>query len=453
MKRLFVLCGVFSFFSATPLGVAAETVLHYSLTETRIPLPLDAKKKEIASTTKKEVILGNDFFSVKDGEHERIYDFKNRRIHYLDHRLKTHADISLYADLAFRAQEFKSRLLAAEAIEKSGGAQLENFFTLESIFGIEGEKKKLKIEEVREGSEKTSFFYEKESIAETVWEKDLPTITGKMFGKFLIYDHSMHPQIRKKILSKPQIPKTISYQLQGAHSRDSFRLVLERAESRPDRGYQIPGGYASARKRPGAIPSSAAVVELVESVISGKNKIKSIDKAWFWSEAEKALQKNNHVGAALFFLEYGFQTGDSEATMEAMQKIAKHQAEDPDLDRFLRSLGVSGKEQASRAVLELQKLDRKKLNRAHVLDVMIANQKVVLGKNEEAEKDLLGALKINPYMAGVYKDLGDLFYSDFDTVTAWLCWDFGRSLAPRHFALAPIYQYEKELVQNFPDFF
>jgi hypothetical protein len=455
LSRFLILFGAFCFFCAAAPAFSEETVLYYSLTEIRTPVSAQAKKKqkETKVDSEKEVVLGNGFFSVKDGSHERIYDFKTRRIHYLDHATKTHADVSLYADLAFRAGELKSRLLAAAAVEKAGGAPPENFFTLESIFGLESEKDKLKIRRENEGKEKVRFIYEAETIAEASWKDGLPDLPKAMFEKFLIYDHSLHPQIRRGLLERAWIPYEVFYKLPGEFFRDEFRLVLGRFENRPDRGYEIPKDYAVSRKRPGAIPSSADAVDLIESVKNGKKKTEAYGKDWFWSEAEKALTNKNYVGAVLFYLEYGFQAGDQAATSEAIRKIAVHQEEDAELNRLLRSLGVGGAEQAARAVKELQKLNRKKLSRVHVLDVLIAGQKAILGKSEEAEKSLLSALKVNPRMAGVYKDLGDLFYGDFDTTTAWLCWDFGRALAPRHFVFAPIDDYEKELARNFADFF
>ena len=88
-----------------------------------------------------------------------------------------------------------------------------------------------------------------------------------------------------------------------------------------------------------------------------------------------------------------------------------------------------------------------------MVDIFIANQMTVLGQSSGAQKLMIAALKINPYIAGAYKDLGDMFFSEFDMASAWVCWDFGQKLAPDHFMLKPILDYEAELLKNLPDFF
>ena len=140
-------------------------------------------------------------------------------------------------------------------------------------------------------------------------------------------------------------------------------------------------------------------------------------------------------------------------TTKEIEKLAVYQKDHAELDRFFRSLGISGKNQAEKAIAELQKINRKKLNRFHMIDIMIANQQSVLGQNDKAEKRMLAALKANPFITGAYKDLGDMFYADFDMASAWLCWDFARKQVPEHFMLKPISEYEKELLRDFPDFF
>ncbi len=446
------LCAVFLFTGSSAWAI--ETVLQYSLTETHTPSAEQSKKKqkETQLASKKEVVLGDGFFSVKEKSLQRIYDFKKHRIHYLDHQAKTRTEISLFADPAFRINEFQHRMRMDEVVVKAGGLPLEDLFTLESIFGVESESKKVKITEDAPEKGKIKFLSADKIVSEIILNEKYPLPAGGMFNRFLVYDNSLHPLIRKRIIEKQLIPVEIQNSLQSMDGTDRFVLTLNNLKTQPDRGFDIPLNYALSKKKPGAGPAAGTLEKLIQSA---KSKTKSLkhDKEWFLNYAREAAKKKNYLDAALSVFEYGLQTGDQQTTSEEIQKLAVHQKDDNEVDRFFRSLGIAGPEQAQRAILELGKLDRKKLKRAHMIDIMIANQQSVLGQNAEAQKRMLGALKSNPYIAGAYKDLGDMFYAGFDMVSAWMCWDFARKQAPEHFMLKPISDYEADLLKNFPDFF
>jgi len=455
-NKIFPISGIafflFVFVVAAKPSHASEIILNYVLTENRAPIDQPGKKKSKPEkiTSKKDVVFGDGFFSVKEKSLERIYDFKKRRIHYVDHQAKTHAEISLFSDLSFRIAELQSRIVIAAAVQRAGEKGPDNLYTLESLFGLEGEKPPVRLEEQKSEGDLIVLRDQGEILAQIQPGKDTPAPDSALFEKFLIYDHSLHPLIRRRVLAEKRIPKEFRYRLQSLISKDEFVVQLKSFETRDDRGFEIPASYTQSSKRPGALSESAALDGVIQSVKGQDNKL---SKAWFWEEAKAAASKKDYLNAVVYYLEYGLQSGDQAEASAEMQKVAAHQSEDAELDRFLRSLGISGKEQASRAIEELQKLDRSKIERGHVIDLMIANQKAVLGENEAAAKILIGALKANPYLAGAYKDLGDLFYGQMDMASAWRCWDFARELEPKHFMVKPISDYEKELVKNYPEFF
>lgn len=435
---------------------ASEIVLQYSLTEVREPripeIESKKKEKEIRLSSKKTVILGKDFFSVTEGQSERIYDFKQRKIHYLDHRTKTRVEISLFSDPAFRIHEFEQRLNIDEVVEKSGAKPLEDLFSLESIFGLQNKNQKLNLTEKKLKNKQTQFLKDDLVVAEITFSDEEVNPEGLTFDKFLIYDHSIHPWIRERIIKARNIPKVIRTRLQSPLGIDRYVLILDRLNTRPEQGFLIPQ-YIVSSKRPGAVPSSEGLLPLIQAAEEGKSGVPRYEKEWFLEKMRLAQTRKNYLDAALIILEYGLQSGDEKATSEAMQEVVKYQAQDPELDRFLRSLGIAGPEQAKRAIKELQKINRKKASRPHMIDIVISNQESVLGQNEAAEKRMLAALKANPYIAGAYKDLGDMFYTEFDMASAWLCWDFARKQVPEHFMFKPISEYEEELLKEFPYFF
>jgi len=452
---LFAFGSIFFLFAAVIAakpGEASEIVLNYALTENHTPIDQPGKKKSKPAklVSKKSVVFGAGFFSVKENSLERIYDFKKKRIHYVDHQAKTRTEISLFSDLAFRIAELQSRIVMAEAVQRAGEKGPDNLYTLESLFGLEGEKPPVHLEEQKSDDGLVVLREQGEILAQIQLGKDTPEPKNELFEKFLIYDHSLHPLIRRRILAETRIPKEFRYRLQNLISQDEFIVHLKDFKTREDEGFKIPADYVLSSNRPGALPESAALDGVIQLA---KDKSFKHSKDWFWGEAEAAFSKKDYLNAALYYLEYGLQSGDQAGASAEMQKVTVYQSKDTELDRFLRSLGVAGKEQAARAIEELQKLDRTKIERGHVIDLMIANQKAVLGEYEAAAQILIGALKSNPFLAGAYKDLGDLFYGQLDMASAWRCWDFARELEPKHFMLEPISEYEKELIKNYPEFF
>lgn len=444
-------CAVFLFLFFALSVASAETILNYEVTVIHTEAA-GSKGKPEKKVSEKQVVFGGNFFAVKDAGQERVYDFNARRIHYLNHRGKTRTEIALFADLSFRIAELQGRIFMADEVQRGGGKLPYNLYTLESLFGLEGEKPSVKLNEETNQDGGIVLSDAHGVIAEIIPGKETPETSG-MFERFLIYDNSLHPLVRRRILAEKQIPSEFRYILEGIDSKDEFIVRLKSFETIPGKGMQIPENYQASPERPGAAEGSEAVDGLIQGVREKKSTELLKPKSWFWEQAQAALDRKDFLNAAVYYLEYGLQSGDQASVSEAMVNVAPHQNEDENLDRFLRSLGIAGEEQARRAVEELLKLDRKQVDRAHMIDLAIANQKVVLGEFEAAREGYMRTLNANPYLAGAYKDLGDLFYRRIDMATAWVCWDFARELVSGHFMLAPISDHEKELMKTYPEFF
>ena len=120
---------------------------------------------------------------------------------------------------------------------------------------------------------------------------------------------------------------------------------------------------------------------------------------------------------------------------------------------FFENLAPKDKRAAEKSGKTLGKIKRKGLTRGHVIDLMIAENKAMAGDFKGAKELFLKVLKINPYLAGAYKDLGDLFSRNYFAISAWQCWDTLRFLYPEHKMLKQVDGYEAWLQKTFPDFF
>lgn len=65
----------------------------------------------------------------------------------------------------------------------------------------------------------------------------------------------------------------------------------------------------------------------------------------------------------------------------------------------------------------------------------------------------MAALTANPYIVGAWKDLGDLYFNEYNTRDAWRCWDLARELLPTHGLLKTVGEFEQNLLNTYPEFF
>lgn len=89
----------------------------------------------------------------------------------------------------------------------------------------------------------------------------------------------------------------------------------------------------------------------------------------------------------------------------------------------------------------------------YVLDVFEGNTRLGLGGKPDGADQLLGALGVNPYLLGAWKDLGDSYYRGFHVDKAWACWDSARRINPHHPLLQPVTDMEGRLRASFPEYF
>lgn len=76
-----------------------------------------------------------------------------------------------------------------------------------------------------------------------------------------------------------------------------------------------------------------------------------------------------------------------------------------------------------------------------------------LNQLSAAKPMFVSVLRSNPWLAGAYKDLGDLLFRQFDMGRAWRSWDAGRHIAPQLGIFSPVTQFEKNLQQQHPEYF
>jgi hypothetical protein len=402
-----------------------------------------------------EIVIGKDFFSLTEGRRTQIYDFSKRRIYQVDAAAKTLSEISLFAVAAFRQNEFYNRKMIWDVLEKSGTRDLPGSrFDLESVFGIEDTgSAEVDIREKDEGKKRV-FWTGKEKA---VWYVPGSTRVNPewriMYEKFFRYTQAVHPLILSRLFSEGTVPEALFYRYRDLKSLTRVNLVLKEASERPDERYVLPEGYQPGYHSDFLTDDTGEAYRIITEILTGANAIEKHNREWFFSRSREALEAKRYLDAALFLFEYHLQSGDQAAVTERMREIAPRQAEDPALLLFFNGLDLSSEEAARAAADSLRSIRREGIEEGHVIDIMLANAVYALGDRAGGIRGMISVLKKNPYITGVYKDLGQMFYDSYEMPLAWMCWDLARSLEPRHPMLAQVNELESSLLERMTDYF
>jgi hypothetical protein len=407
------------------------------------------KKSETKEPTdyKLTVVLNKDYFIRNDERSRTIYDFEKKRIFTVDDQKKQYQDNSLYSDLGFRVYELKNREFLGNIMQKAGVAgNPMSAAVSEHLFSLEIKDVKTKIEEAKHNGNLTFSADGKPLMTisedgEAVGRDEL-----SRFLRFVRYTYGGHPAILRRISALGKIPGKITINRYNM-AAEIMTLTLISDQTGPDAPYSLTGSEEK-------LDSASAEDALARTMLRIKKEPpelyrKQSDETLL--NASKAFEKKQYLTSMLSYLEYSLQTGSPlpesfQARREAIQN-------DVSVREFFAVLTPNSKEEAEKALPVYEKLRGKEKTKNHVLMIFEANIRSSLGQEEKAEKLFLQVLKQNPYITGVYKDLGDIYFNRYLTPKAWQCWDLGRRLAPEFKNFKPIDELEKKLAQEHPEYF
>ncbi len=433
---------------------AEELCITYHVTSRQITEANDENIENKGSKSLIMVSLGKNYFYAKEGVRKLVFDFHNKRVIKINDSDKVYSDTSLFSDIGFRYMEFQNRLylrnILNKASERSTGKTLSSpgIFNIESLFSMAkpGSSEQLITENKKEHGVEYSF--NKETVVECKFSsRPLSDLEVSLFEKYLIYQCHLHPQIRKAIISTKLIPKYLKYSFKNSGKKIYVEMNLVKLSTEQRDSYVVPANYTKIY----ALPNKE-LASLIDKIMSGKGSVRRMEKSDFIKIADDLMYKGSYFDAMLVLFECGLQTGEGspEKVNEVMSAGGK---DDERWNIFLQCLDSKDRESAEKAMKTLESISRENLTHGYVVDIVIADNKVLLGDFDKAKELFLKVLEANPYIAGVYKDLGDPFHSSFDMVSAWQCWDTARFLYPNHKMLQQVNEYEQWLVKNFPDFF
>lgn len=408
------------------------------------------------------VKTGTDSLFIQSNEGTRIYDFKNKKILSLDPSRKTYVLQSLYADLAFRVAELTNRMFLHSVVGnalkgKLSGQVFDPFFS-EEMFSLQLPDKNSGYElNKAKGKDASTDYKYKDSVvcSFTPSASTLAPEKLKQFSRFLIYGANLHPEVRIDIEKASKVPQKLMYYFDN-QPVGKKRVTLTLKKTSPgDYSFALPPGYTE--KRDEKDPLSTVYARIKES----GSKPPANLKEQVLADYKLALENKNYLDALLGLTEYNLQTGE---VLSAEMSAAKNEiSADSECKKLLNGLRTPKNEQQGVAALaSLDSIDQSKFKKGYMIDLFRAN--VILSINGFGMHDLktrepmdptkafVAVLEHNPYLTGVYTDLGKFLESCYQQHYAWRCYELACKFYPKHPFTEDINAREKQIVEFMPQF-
>ncbi len=392
------------------------------------------------------VDLGEEYFSYSRNEQKIIFDLLHKRMYTIDLSKNKISNDSLFANIGFRVYEFQNRLMLAGALE-AGGVKDNPMLPVmsEHLFSLTQKDKKSKL---LKKSQDNTIVYSSDGKELMSYSKRGEVVTRKSkesFVKYFRYVYGGHPVILEKLLSDNIIPKTIRIHRYNVVNEIST-LTISKIKITPQTNFSLEG-Y-----------STEDIEKKSAPILNYLNRLKYTIEFDFEETLKKLLSRameyyeaGNYLDTMLVYLEYYLSS--SRPFPRTYQEQARQLKLNEDVKLLLESLSPKSKEEAEKFIAILQKLEKRSKHQGHIIKIFKANILEGLGNQNDAKRLFFESLEKSPHITGAYKDLGDIYYKEYNTIMAWNCWDIARKINPKHKMLIQVNEFESKLLRDHPDFF
>ncbi len=408
--------------------------------------------------------IASDFVVIDEGQVRTILDYRLRRRITVNANGKTFSNASLYAMVDFFYRESFNRRAQRELFRKLGTAaaspDLANpFWAQGELRLVDKDDEPVQIDRRDDASGAAHFLVGGEDVANFVLS-DMALSAGESAGlaHFLLAYTSLHPAILKALCEGGTLPRSFAYAYSRGNQRGFDSWTLKSFE-RVTGSYPLPADY-----RPEVridAPEVAKLVPMMLEAIAGRAGGGPRSALSYRSALEEALAGGHLLQSHLLWLEFLLQYGPAALQCPGgipcttNEELVQKWQGDPVVASLLEASHIEAAGDPAKALPVRLAVSRDGLNNAYVLDDMIGNTYAETGDTAHAMTLIPKAIAGNPYIGGFYKDLGDLFLSDFDSFDAWTCYDLARALPGGETApvVESVTANEKALASDYPQFF
>lgn len=429
------------------LGVAQAQTLRFqmegSIREPGAPAPhtqrvwdvqLRPGQIAIKDTTKDDIIV-------------RIYNFPAERRAVYSTVSQTVQDVPLSALVTARVLGRQNSDNMADMVKATKPAALAEAglqqYNLDALYSLSVPGKPLSPVTFRTyGPERVAEHEGVEVARFTPGPSPVPDVLKDEFEKFLLYEFSLHPTVRKEIVASRVLPARVQFQVRPNSQVDehTYEFVVRDYGQAP---LVAPVGYVA---RPTDDDS-------LNSLLRRVRPARDDDRRFMNEKVRKLLDDGNHITALLVAYESVWTFGDQADLMPVLQAIQALPADSAAAVFLQRLVGRDDQPPAERAqeIFALMPLSQ---GNSAVLKIMVADE---LGKAEKPREAMVlskDVLQQNTQLTEAWDNLAGLILrTPSRAVEAFACWEAAERIAPRHPMFKGQHAYVEALKKDFPEFF
>jgi hypothetical protein len=397
-----------------------------------------------APTQTIHLVIGTRWIQWDDGRNRGVYDFAKHIVVNVDPEAHRLVEESLYAAVSGRDAELENRMLLGSAVEAAKVEDNPMSPTLvEHQLSLRRDDKRASgIERKSADGEQRYFWHDKELFAYSTKLVPLGNADRNLYIRYIRYTVGGHPEVLDDLQKLDGIPKWLRYRDPGTGT--AVRLEVTESKTIPDAPYVLPALEKAPMKNPGAAAAAAVVA-------ASTPELRAAFAARILTTANEAADAGKPLQAMLGYIERQLMI-DGEMPPD-FHKRSEAILGDGNVKALLAAVQANSETQARDDVATLTRLSSLAGEKAYVIGIFRANMESQLGNRETAIGLFVAALTKNPFITGVWKDLGDNLDTGYDAADTWRCYETARIIAPGHRMISDIARGEAAMADKYPGFF
>jgi hypothetical protein len=388
-----------------------------------------------------KVVLGERYLSVSTTGESTIYDFASRRRYQLDLASASYVDYSLFDGVGFRKPELSNRAGIGENLRKAGVGPV-----LDPVFDEHNLSLAAKARTLSESNEAgaTVLAVDGNPLAHIpAGGTSVSAADAAQFERMLRYRFGGHPLVLARLARDKRVPAGfVMHHKQLGYSQARTYTISALQHSAPA-SYDLKPYLARTAQ-------GNEIDQLLDLAQANAAPPTADSRQAFESEIAQAFADKRLFDAMLGMAEWSFVSGEP-------MKPSAHQAAllraDQATQAYMALARLKSTAELEAAIPKMQALRKLSTRKQHIVMLFEANLRAKLGDINGALPLYLGVLRVNPALAGVYKDMGDALYRSYQMPRAWRSWDTGRRMAPALGLFRQVNQHEQALLREHPEYF
>ena len=383
----------------------------------------DNKDKPGKTISIEKYVLFDDGYMVKQDSSahvKTIYDFNSEKVTTI--RNNFYDIVPLFSIINYRATELQNREFLSGAL-KAGGLNdvFGGLFGLETLLVIEDKPNKFKSDIKEEkNNNNVDYYFKKDKVVKVEYSNyKLDGRFRNIFTKLLIYNTNTHPLIINSMVQNGFIPKYIGYSYSNADNHYTVKYELIEFSGKEESLENLMSTKGLSLDTVNCDSMELLINKIYYKV--SKTTIPLLTKDECIIKNKAFIEKEKYLDALLTLFEYLLQSGDQPA--DAIKQTMIYLNKDKDLKTFVDAINSEiTKEALQKSIHKLESIDQNKYEKGYLINIFLANFYTNIGFNKSWTYFHKVLVK-NPYVTGVYKDLGEYYSNNFDMDNAWKCFD------------------------------